>query len=92
MGPVTMHCSAVVSGSAHVAAGRGRHSRRFRNAWLVGSSSVPGPVESGSRYVALRRVMRATVEFQFGLSAMAVTMSARVQLSGWEQCNETVSC
>lgn len=50
----------------------------------MGSSSVPGPVESGSRYVALSRVMRATVEFQFGLSVMAVTMSARVQLLGCE--------
>lgn len=49
-------------------------------------------MESGSRYVAFKRVMRATVEFQFGLSVMAVTMSARVQLSGCEQCSDTLSC
>ena len=42
--------------------------------------------------MALSRVIRATVDVQLGLSVTADTMSARVQLSGCEQCNEKLSC
>jgi hypothetical protein len=68
-----------------------KHSPRFWKALFVGSSTVPGPVPSGSRYVALSRVISDTVDVQLGLSVTAATMSARVQLSGCEQCNETLS-
>ena len=54
VGPLVMRRSAAVSNSAHAAVAlqlrqAWQHSRRFLNAWFVGSRTVPGPVESGSR-------------------------------------------
>lgn len=63
-------------------------SRSDAKAPLVGRSRVPGPVSSGSMYVALSAVTIAVRLLQLALLLMALTISARVQFVG---CRSHVS-